>query len=74
MMYAPGTDDFVTVTLLDRSDASGSIHVTCRPENVTKSAGHLLILGGVVSTVITKIEIKKIVVIIYIEIYTKVLS
>ena len=50
MMYAPGESDFVTLTLPDRSDATGSIQVTRRIGNVSKSAGHPITLGGVVST------------------------
>ena len=50
MIYVPGASEFVTVTLFDRSDATGSIQVTRRIGNATKSAGHPFTLGGVVST------------------------
>ena len=53
LIYEPGESDFVTVTLLDKSNATGSIHVTCCPGDViTEFAGHSLTSGGVVSTVI----------------------
>ncbi len=51
VMYAPGFNDLVWVMLFERSDDVGSLQMACLPSKESKSVGHPVTRGGVVSTV-----------------------